>query len=290
MPIVKYDVTDLDAEESAGKADFNKPKPGVYNARVKSIILEKPAGMDQRIVAEFEITDGEFKGWPRKVYINTESTAAKWKYDQFMLAFGISKTKRKGQFNTDTLQGKACKIRVKSGWWTPEGETEKQYSPEIGAILSKDSDDEVGSDAHGDVGDGGDGGDTHGDVDESAADDDGWTKFLGMDEEQLAALEDEIRPYCVEVGVDPDTVATWVEVIEQVNDLRNAGDAAEPEPTEPETEPEPGADDDEYDDPEVWPLAELKGEAKRRTLDQKGTRDAIVARLRESDKTGPFGA
>ncbi|HEX8321685.1 hypothetical protein [Longimicrobium sp.] len=46
-------------------------------------------------------------------------------------------------------------------------------------------------------------------------------------------------------------------------------------------------DGDDYDDENVWPYRRLQSEAKDREINAAGTRDEIVARLREADANGP---
>jgi len=288
MPVVKYDVSGSDPADASTRKEYPKPRPGIYTARVRSIIVEDPPDKDRRIVAELEITDGDFKGWYRKVYINLVSEAAVWKLDQFLQAFGIAtEKKRKGQFNTDTLLGKLCKIQVKSSSYVPQGQTEAVYAPEISGTFNLDH--EGGTSDAGEDEDDPHASDDDDEPTEPGETAEGWSKFLGMEEEELANVEDEIRPFCEQVGVDPDEFATWTEVVEVVNDKLNEGGEPEPDDEpEPEPEPEPAADD-EYDDEEVWGLADLKKLCAERSLDQKGTRAKVIERLRESETTGAFG-
>lgn len=192
MVKVKYDVRDSDPEKAKGREGFEKPQPGVYPAKVVGIdhafAKDERTGKDDKdrpmLVVKYEIQKNKkgFEGswmWDR-VPLNSE--AAKWKLDQFLLAFGVAemKKKRKGEFDTDDLIGEKCRIRVRGG------EYKKEYSPDVAAVLPPAEDGEEDEDDDPTVDDelGGDD-----DADLGSAEDEDSEDVLYYDMTELASMD-----------------------------------------------------------------------------------------------------
>lgn len=124
MAKVKFDVSGTDPSENAGKI-FEDPVPGVYKAKVQACNHGfskgddgKPDRTRPRLEVVYEVTDakdgGKYRGsrvWDYVVF----TEASQWRLDQFLMAMGISNTKkRKGEFDTDDLVNMPVKIRIKA--------------------------------------------------------------------------------------------------------------------------------------------------------------------------------
>lgn len=275
-PVVKFDVSSSDPGEAAGK-EFQQARPGVYKAVVQKCLVNKPEGKDRRIEVTYKLADksaGKADGQWLTDYLSLESEASVWKLDQFLLAFGFaSAKKRKGQFNTDEVMGKACKIRVKADSYTPSGSDEAEYRAKIGAVLPASGGDETEEDLT-DPDD-----DTSSSDDSSTEDtDERWVEIRGLEEEEIDAdVQAEITEKAGEYGVDPDEFATWVETVEAIDEASGEAEGGDSEESSAETV-----------DYSEWEIAALRAELKKRGLVSTGKRVEIVARLEESDSEGPF--
>jgi hypothetical protein len=296
MAKIKYDVSDV--EPSAG---FKLPKPGVYTCKLIACVDESPEGKDRRLAVQYEITDGEFKGFKIYDYINLVSEAAKWKQRQFYDALGLPP---KGTLDPDKVVGTALSVKVKI-----QPETE-QYSASAKAALlmpldgeeeeGEDLDDE--SESAEDVDDADetdataeDDGDEGGDEDE---DDELWT------EEELNDLEDDDLLLYAYGGTDEDD--DEIEGLLEEDDEETGRDVFVTETTKGKGKTkktvttvdrenliaamlaaqEEEGDEDEPPDYDSMEPAELQALCKERKLPTKGTKKVLIARLKKDDQ--PF--
>jgi hypothetical protein len=347
---ITYDVRDSDPDKARAKEGFEKPKPGVYAAKV--VAIEHAFAKDDRtgkpdkerpmLVVQYEITDKRYPGswmWDR-VPLNSE--AAKWKLDQFLLAFGITdgKTKRKGSFDPEALHGEPCRIRVKDGTYNG------QYSPDVGAVLApKEGDEDEDEDPTVDEELGGDDDDEL-DGEDGGGEDDGEEDVLYYDMAELASMQLEgLNQVAEDLGLEPPkakaksrvSLSKWIfenqpaEPPEdedgdgegEEDDLDALGEAADAEDEEAidrlttlagEADLDPddydtwaelatalsegGEDGEDGEDSEGGDDAEdgydelddkaLKAELKDRNLSTKGTKEALIKRLRQDDAEDPF--
>jgi SAP domain len=239
---------------------------GMYPAKVASFEYETPGDKDPRFHLIYEITNGKFAQIHDYV---TFGETSKWKMDQMLQALGeATDTKRKGSLNTDKQKGKKVKIRVR-------GETyNEEYRAKIGGVWqpADDMDEEFDSDGDEEPTD---------DADEPTEYDERWSEILGMGEDDLADIAEELDVYNEPYELDADAYDTWEEFREALNDAMN-----EAEPEEPEEEPEEEEEDIPYED---WKLQELKNELEARELDATGTKAALISRLEEDDEAAsPF--
>lgn len=194
MPKIKFDLRGTDPEK-AKEGAFEDPKPGVYRALVKEMNAGfskdddgKPDKSRPRVEVVFEIIDHKYKGARLWLYLTFGDGYPAQKMDQFLQAFGIaSKDKRTGEFNTDDIVNKACKIRVKGGT-----RADNSYRAEVGAVFADDGatndvDDLFGAD----------------DADDNGSTDDG--PFGGDDD---AGSSDDATPW----EVDADHIYTVAEL------------------------------------------------------------------------------
>lgn len=105
MAKIKYNVKGVDA-----KGDRPLPKPGVYRCKIVSCVDAKPSGKDRRLEVQYEVTEGDHKGFKLYDYINLESEAAAWKLAQFIKACGLPES---GNLDPDELIGTALSVRTR---------------------------------------------------------------------------------------------------------------------------------------------------------------------------------
>lgn len=290
MVKLKYDLSNSDADKAAGGADFEPPKPGVYEAKVREINLThpkdqktgKPDASRDMLEVVYEITDKKFKGsrlWDYIVDVNDPEAASAWKYDQFLQAFEVaSKKKRKGTFDTDDIIGEACKIRVKAGSY------KGNYSADVGAVLAwnpdedEESDDEEIEDDEDEIEDDDDL-EEEDDIDEDEEDED------EEDEEE----DDDDGDYLTEDGLSEKSLAELKSIASddfEIDPLPKGKSKIIAAILEAQ-----GADDEEEGDGEdytSWSVADLKAELADRELSTSGKKAALVKRLVEDDEEDPF--
>ena len=102
---IKYNVKGVEA-----KGDRPTPKPGVYRCKIVSCVDAKPEGKDRRLEVQYEITEGENKGYKLYDYINLESEASEWKLASFIRAVGLPE---EGELNPDKLVGVGLTVRTR---------------------------------------------------------------------------------------------------------------------------------------------------------------------------------
>ena len=142
---LKYDVTASDAGKATG-SNFEKPTPGVYDARIDEITQKQSKSGNPMLEVVVEITGPKFVGSKVWDYIVLNENSL-WKLDQFLQAFGIASTKkRKGTVDTDELLGETVKVRIKGETYNDE------YSARLGAyMMSSDDDDDADDDSDDDI-------------------------------------------------------------------------------------------------------------------------------------------
>lgn len=239
MAKIKFDVTDQDPADSAGTA-FEDPRPGVYLAKILEINPGFSKGDDgkadknrPRLEVIYEILDEKYKGSRIWDYVS-QTEKAKWKFDQWMLALGISSSKRKGEFDTDDYIGFVVKLRIKA-----EGGAygTDDYRPKVGAIVAaSDADQARGEEELEELGDG-----VHEDGDEIEADGEGYIEeaLSEMSLKDLGAIltgEFDVERSDVPKGKDAK--------IEMILELQDSGDGDDGGDEEDET----AADDEDGDD------------------------------------------
>jgi hypothetical protein len=298
MAKIKFDVRDSDPDEAVKSGNFEQPKPGVYKGKLlecesgfaKDEATGKPDKSRPLLICKYQITDkkaGNGDGawlWDRVSF----SDAAKWKLDQFLQAFGLAdKKKRTGTFDTDTIIGDPCVIRVKGGTYN------KEYKAEVGAVLAADPDaedddanDDTTDETVDDVVDDDD--DLTGtDDDETSVETDETTEFPYYEMEELAGMQIAgLKQVAEDLEIEPPKA-------KQANRVALSKWIFENQPAEAPEEGEGDADadaegetpEDGYDDLEI---AELKQECKDRGLAAGGNKAALIARLREDDQEEPF--
>jgi hypothetical protein len=140
MSKIKYDLTDSDPD-AALEGAFEDPKPGVYQCKVVEMNPGyskddngKPDKSRPRVEAVLEVQDPKYKGARLWTYLTFGKGFPAQKLDQFLQAFGIaSKSKRKGEFDTDAIVDQFCKVRVRAG-----KRQDGSYRAEVGAVFADD--------------------------------------------------------------------------------------------------------------------------------------------------------
>jgi hypothetical protein len=289
MTKIKFDLSGSDPEKArAGTGE--PPKPGVYDAVVKEINPgfskdEKSGQPDKerpRLEVIFSITDDRHKGFPMWLYL-TFGESALWKYDQFLQAYGIvNDKKRKGEWDTNQVVGKPCKLRVRGG----VGQDGQTYRPEVAAVLPIGASDDPD-----------DFSDSLGDAEELGGDDEVVDEPDGdlLTEESLNALsKPDIAAVAKEMGVPysgkrkAEVVAAILEkqqeaIVEGGGDEDVLGDDDDMLDDEPVDGPT-GHTEDELKAMEV---PELKEVAKTLDISVKGkTKGAVIAEIMEKEAAG----
>lgn len=288
MARIKFDVSGSDPDKAAG-GSFEQPKPGVYKFKVHEIVLGykkddngKPDKSQPRLEVTAECLDKRYKGARLYDYIGfTESV--QWKMDQFLQAFGIAdKKKRKGSFDTDTIVGEPCLIRVKGETYNDE------YRAKVGAWLpARDDDDEDDADLEDDLEPEEEDEEEPEEEDEEpeeAADEDEEPRYYDLSELQGMTI-DGLKQVAEDLEIEDLPATKLVKKMAQYIYDNQPGDPFEATAEEEEEEEEPEAEDDGYDELD---LAELKAELKERGLKTVGVKAALIKRLREADAEGPF--
>jgi len=239
MAKLKYDVSGTKHEDSVGR-EWKLPPQGVHDVKITAIDLETPPEKNVRlhIVARI-INEKEADNYaPLHDYIPTELESMVWKLDQFLAAIGLtSKTKRKGELDTEKVKGMVVRNTIAHETDTYNGTTRTRAK--LGIWLAKssgrtkptsvatdepdDSNEEISLEMHGAAADGG-------------------------DEESIAYLDTRARQ--CDPSIDPEEIATWAEVAAAIE---------EAEAAEPDTDDDAGADEQPGD--EEWDYAEIAARA-----------------------------
>lgn len=236
MPgVLKFDNSDVEYEKSLPRS-FERPKPGVYSAKVDEInytgkkVNGKPDKNQPQLEVVFRITKGEYKGAPNWHYLmvptredgkpstNQEwldkAANVKWKLDQFLIAMGESNAKkRKGSVKLDDLVGMPCKIRLKAT--TRNGEPDV----EVAAVMAgseDDLEDDADDTLKDDVGPG-----VTDDLEDEDLDGDGDGDEEQITPEYLQQLHDEdeldkLTEIANKYDIDPEEIDTWQEVVDLI--------------------------------------------------------------------------
>lgn len=262
---LKYDLTDQDPTDSA-PSSFEDPKPGVYLAKILEINPGfskgdggKPDKDRPRLEVVLEIQDEEYKGSRVWDYVS-QAGNAKWKEDQFLLALGISNSKRKGEWDTDDYIGTVIKIRIKAESGTKYGT--EDYRGKVSAMMMADDADQVTEELE-EIGDG-----VHEDTGgELEADSDGYSEE-DLSELTIKALgtiltdEFDVERDDVPKGKDP-KIAKILELQAAAGEDEDEGEAEQDPEAEGEGDDIPAlgeAADEEEDEDAIARLTELAEE------------------------------
>lgn len=307
MPKVTFDVSGSDPDEATRAPE--PPRPGIYKARLvectpgfKKGDNGKPDKTRPRLEVAYQIVahlpkdeppDEKHEAvgaWVRDYLTFDESTQRRM--DQFLQAFGLAtKTKRKGEFDTDKLVAKKpfCKLRVRGDSYTPDGADEPVYSAKAGGVFKWDAA----------------GGDDEGFEEEKPAKAKGSAKKAAakaepeeLDLEALGVAADEgdddaaatLTEKAEEAGLDTEDYATWAALAEVLG--QEGGDAADAagEGDEEDLEALGAAADEEGDDSEAAQrLTELAGELDEPLdPDDYGTWAELAEAINEAQGGDPF--
>jgi len=267
---LKHDGTKVDRS----KANVTPPQPGVYKLKIIEAKYEKDNGSHpDRIVFKAQQVEADDKGkgvgytyWD---YVNLDID---WKIDNWLNAVGVETEGKKAVgYGEETFVGKEISGRIIKD--TFDGE----YRPKLKSVMPLEDDedeDEIDPDEDEDETEDEDAGDSDDDEDEEEGDDDDEDDEDDEDEDD----DDE----------DPD-----------FEDDDDEDDDEDDEDEEEETPPPPPAKKKKAPAPEPEPPAkktsakkkkyedmtdeELQKELKKRELPVKGSRTAVIARLRKND-------
>jgi hypothetical protein len=112
--------------------------------------------------------------------------------------------------------------------------------------------------------------------------DERWLEILGMGEEELADIADELDEYGAPLGLTSTDYedSSWEEYREAINDKMNEGDGGD----------DSGDSQTEGEDYTTWSIPDLKKECVARDIDPPAKKADLVAALEADDKkSGPFG-
>lgn len=297
MPKVKFDVSDSDPDEATKSPE--PPKPGTYKCKLVECTPGfklkddgKPDKTKPRLEVRYSVigrikdgggveTKGDFVGYQLRDWLTFgDNEYTKRRLDQFLQAFGVAtKTKRAGEFDTDKIVNKLCKVRVRGEQYTPEG-GDPQYQARVAAVFKWDTDaSDDGDDSAEDLG---------GDGEEDAGSDEttsegGWSSFSELGE---AADNDDndaqelLTTLAEENDENPDDYGTWAELATYLEDELGL--------ELPEGGGEESGGDEEAPDYDSMDVKELRAKCKENGLEVKGKKEDLIARLREFDGEDPF--
>lgn len=220
MPVIKFDVSDQDPDESTVAPE--PPPPGLYKAKIiqatpgyKTGDDGKPDKNAPRIEVIYQCLESadernkDYKGAGRVWDYVTFYDTTKRQLDQFLQAIGVAtKSKRSGQFDPEKQVGKIVKLRV----YGRKGE--ENYRPQVGGVWKWDGAQDDGSSDDG--------------LEDStpakaakaskatkkaapATEPDLETLGVEADAEDTDAQET-LTNLATEAGVDPDDYPTWAEL------------------------------------------------------------------------------
>lgn len=297
MAKIKYDVTGVES-----KGDRPVPKPGVYRCKIISCVDAKPENKDRRLEVQYEILEGDSKGYRLYDYI-VFSEASEWKLAQFIRACGLPD---KGALDPDKLVGVAINVRTRV-------ENSEQYgtSAKPASLMPLDGDDDDDEDLSEDeedtdVDDGDEEESEDEDEDDESEDDDeseedeededeDWTEdelkeldTAALKEEAFNATDDEDNPgfgldkkkFLKKKGdkkvLDKPKV---IKAILEAQEAKQADDEADDEDEKAEAE-----------DYSKWSEKKLKAELKEREIKLKGaySKSKAVKALKADDEEDPF--
>lgn len=269
MAKIKYDVKGVES-----RGDRPVPKPGVYRCKIISCVDAKPDNKDRRLEVQYEITDGDSKGYRLYDYI-VFAESSEWKLAQFIRACGLPE---KGTLDPDKLVGTALNVRTRV-----ENSEEYGTSAKPASLMPLDGDDdedeedltedeeteeEVDETEDDDTEDDDESEEDEDDESDDEEDED-WTEeeLESLDSKELRAVAEDYDDVTVPAKL---TAAAKKKLIAAILEAQ-------------------GGDDDEEEDEEEKPdydsmdLADLKALAKERKLSPKGNKKVLVARLEKDD-------
>lgn len=289
MTGIRYDLSDVDPDESTAVRSFDSPQPGMYVATILEI-TKKPSksGGGPILEVKFEITDADksknkqFAGshlwWYAMLPGHDSWDDTAWKLDQFLQALGVAtKRKRKGSFDPDKHVGEELLINVRPGK-NQNGE----YRGEVGAVLQYDEDEWASGDDEDDDDVEYDEDDVEADEDEEGDGDEDEDEDEDEEEEDeeageyddmaLTALRKEARSRGLKpAGLDKGDIIEMLEADDEDEGSEEEGEEEDEEEEEEEPAPKPRRKTAAKKTAAKKPTARKKSTAKKSTA-KGGTR------------------
>jgi cobalamin biosynthesis protein CobT len=267
---IKYDSSKVDRSKQGG--NIPPPQPGLYRMKIAEVKQGETKGGDTMLTFVVRMNDTGKKGKAHKGYgfwdnvVMNEASA--WKLDQYLQAIGIDTEKKKRGAVSDTdFINKEVMGRVKSD--TYDGE----YRPKLASVFPLPEDDEEEDEDEGD--------EDFDDEDEDEIEDDEDDEDSDDDEDDEDD-EDEEDEEDEEEEDEDDEEEEDEEEEEEAPPAKPKKSASKPAP-KPAAKPK-AKRPPKYEDMEI---EDLRAECKSRGLSTKGTKTALVARLRTNDED-PF--
>lgn len=259
---VNYDVTDVE-----GGQDFDTPFPaGIYSMKLETVNKTKSKSSDEPMLEIIlSVTKGEHKG--RKVWdyivLNENSD---WRMKQLVASLGM---KEKGKI-TDKIQGKVVKVNIKI-----EGSPDDEYgeSNKVKSYVAKkkDDDDEPESeepDAEPEAEAG----------EESGEDEWTYDDLAKMSKAEIKEwYDDNGAEFELVKGMDVEDVALGLAEEFELKGI-------------PGNDDESGEDDGESKDYDSMTVAELKEEAEALGIPAKGTKKALLTKVKKAAAASDSGS
>src|SRR5580765_8529299 len=255
--VIKY------GDVSKVEAGFKQAPVGLYHAKVSSIEQKTSKNDEEMVEVIFQITKDADGKKVKENYgqiwyyapLNPDGVAGGWarRMKELVTAFGL---KAKGG-NIAAIEGKEALIRLRE-----DKDLNGDYRPQIGKILKAEVEDEDDEDAEAEY--------TMDDLDD-------------MDRTQLKQLikEEELEIKVTKSKTEDDLR----EEIAAALEIEDEEDEEEPD-EEDEEEPE-DEDEDEGDNYDEMSVTDLRQELKDRSLESKGAKKVLIARLRTDDSEEP---
>jgi|SRR5580765_46436 len=266
--VIKY------GDVSKVEAGFKQAPVGLYHAKVSSIEQKTSKNDEEMVEVIFQITKDADGKKVKENYgqiwyyapLNPDGVAGGWarRMKELVTAFGL---KAKGG-NIAAIEGKEALIRLRE-----DKDLNGDYRPQIGKILKAEVEDEDDEDEP-DVA--------------AEADDDAEAEYTmdDLDDMDRTQLKQLIKEEELEIKVTKSkTEDDLREEIAAALEIEDEEDEEEPD-EEDEEEPE-DEDEDEGDNYDEMSVTDLRQELKDRSLESKGAKKVLIARLRTDDSEEP---
>lgn len=222
MATLKFSITseNIEAAQSAGG---EPAPPGFYSAEITSCEHEKPRGKAERIHVQYRIFDEAENYATLHEYIVIGPTT-EWKMTQFLVAVGVAT--KAGDVNWDPAKqvGKKVRIRAINETYSPEGGQERITAKPQGVWP-------IGAGSGG------------GQKAASNGGEDRLAQLQNMTEDELLEIEEELTALATPLDIDPDTYATWEEVVVAIANSNGVEAEAEADETAAEAAEAEGVQD-----------------------------------------------
>lgn len=270
MAKIKYDVSDVDPNESGGG---EQPKPGVYTAQLSEcnhrVAGEDKKGEDDDLEVVVRIVGDDTVYSPLWDYVGLNKKT-KWKLDQFLRAVGVAGVdkKRKGEFDPDKIAKAQPKFKIRVKGDSYEGD----YRAKIGAYLAPvDGDEEEDDPFKKKKGKGKASKKTEPEPDEDDEEEDD-DEDLGYDADELEEMTlKEVKDIARNLDIPVKKGKKKADYIDEIIDAQADADEEEEEDDDEE-------DDQEYtyEDLEAMKIRELRNLADELEIDHDGMRKAAL--------------